>query len=358
VFSTVALAVGLAQSVIPNTPEQESRLKAVLSAAVAKMAPRSVCSFEMPQRSDLLVVIGTSGGSILPTVTIAGQDDITMLSEIVIRKGRNPVYLVLSSEGAMIWRLTGDVQRVRQAVVFGSEGAGVIGIPASRIHFNQDQKCRLSKEFYRGRSLENDVPILAMFGRRANAMGGDYVLFKAVLDGSELVIDRTFAGTGHDLVISDRDPIVFPKPAVPGPSTLEREFRQNFPAGIVDVDPNSVVATGPVERYATMPATAGLLELERSGALVPATPADVRRWKDRAILSGNVRADSIYDFTFYHPYRVTRPIRLPAGLCGAFSMSLFVPSRDYVTGDPCHSDIYVDDGTAEGPSASASAGDN
>ncbi|MFL6802173.1 MAG: hypothetical protein ACJ8EQ_10465 [Sphingomicrobium sp.] len=350
-FSTVALAAALAQAAVLNTPEQEARLQATLSLAVAKMASQSACDFAKPRPSDLLVTVGTSGGSILPTVTVAGQDEITMLSDLVITKGRNPVYLVLVSEEATIWRLAGDVRRVRQVIVFHDEGAGVIGVPASRIHFNRQDRCRLSKEIYRGRSLETDVPILAMFGRRANAIGGDYVLYKATVDGSKLVVDRTFAGSGHDLVISDRDATVFPKPAVPGPSTLEREFRANFPAGIVEVEPADVVATGPVERYQVMPATAGALELERSGALIPATAADVRRWKERAILSGHVRADRINELTFYQAYRVTRPIRVPPGLCGAFSMTFFVPLRGYLTGDLCHSSIFVDDGTAEGEAA-------
>jgi hypothetical protein len=48
-------------------------------------------------------------------------------------------------------------------------------------------------------------------------------------------------------------------------------------------------------------------------------------------------------------YRVTRPIIVPSGLCGALSVELFLPTPAYLTGNPCHSTLYFADGTRRRP---------
>lgn len=327
-------------------PEQEARIQSTLGLAVEKIRPTIPCDLPELRQSDFLTVVGAYRGETVPTVTVAGQDEESSVADVIVGKGANPVYLVLSSYDPVIWRMTGDVGRVRQLIVFHQKSAGVIGIPARKIHFSDDNKCRIPYDVYEGRQLEDDVAVLATFGRRANAIGGNYSLHRATLNGDTLKVDRVPKKPSEDLVLTNQpaDPI-FPKGKGNGPSTLEREFHLRFPAGIASIDPRSVVATGSVERYEVLPITAGAFQLEQEGALVPATAADVRRWKDRAIIGGHVRADRIKSLHFYSAYRVTRPIRIPSGLCGGYSLTFFVPSRDYVKGDPCHSNIYVDDGT-------------
>ena len=346
-FSTIALAVSLAQAIPSATPEQEERIRSTLSVAVEKMAPRRDCNFPQLGTSDFLAVIGTYEGSTIPTVTIAGQDEETSLAEVEIRPGRNPVYLALSSARPVIWRITGDTGRVRQLIAFHVNNAGVVGVPAAKVTFSNEEKCRLRYDFYEGRTLETDVPVLAMFGRRPNGIAGDYGLYRAVVDDSGVVLDRTRVRNGEDVLILDNVPKEpnFPHSGGNGPSTLEEAFHKLFPAGIATIEPADVVASGTVERYEVLPLIAGAYQLEQSGALNPATASDIRRWKDRAIIGGHVKADQINELLFESPYRVVRPIRLPAGLCGGYLMTFFVPSRDYVKGDPCHSNIYVDDGT-------------
>lgn len=346
-FSAVALILGFAQSIPPATPEQEAHIQSTLSVAVEKMARRSACDFPKPEATDFLTVIGAYEGSAIPTVTVTGQDESSSLADVEIRPGRNPVYLVLSSATPLIWRITGDTARVRQVIAFHAKSAGVTGVPARIVRFSRGASCSLPFNFYDGRKLETDVPVLAMFGRRPDGIGADYGLYRAIVHNAGVTIDRSRIRSGEDVLIlanHPREP-VFPHSGGDGPSTLEQEFDKLFPAGIANIEPDEVVASGPVERYEVLPMTAGALQLERSGALIPATASDVRRWKDRAIISGHVRADQITDLDFNSAYRATRPIRIPAGLCGGYLMTFFIPSRDYVKGDPCHSNIYVDDGT-------------
>ena len=342
-LTAIALVVG---QLTPATPDQEARIQSTLRLAAERMGPASACNLPKPEPSDFLAVVGAYRGEIVPTVTVAGQDKYSSLSDLIIGTGSNPVYLVLSSYDPVVWRISGDVKRIRQLMVFHQNGAGVIGLPARKIRFTNDESCRLPYEHYRGRSLEHDVPVLAIFGRRANVIGGDYALYRATVADGSLKVDRFPSKPSEDRILENHpaDPIL-PKPRGNGASTLEDEFHLRFPAGIASIDPSAVVATDKVERYEVLPQTAGAYQLEQSGALVAATAADVRRWKDRAIIGGHVRADRISWLHFYSAYRVTRPIRIPSGLCGGYSLTFFVPSRDYVKGDPCHSNIYVDDGT-------------
>jgi len=347
VFSTVAFAVSIAQAAPPATHEQENRIQSTLRVAVGMMAPVTACDFPQPAPSDFLAVVGSYEGSALPSVTIAGQDEETSLADVEIKPGRNPVYLVLSGATPIIWRITGDTNRVRHVITFHSTSAGVVGIPAEKVRFSHQQNCPLPHDFYDGRKLETDVPVLAIFGRRPNGIAADYGLYRAVVDDAGVTVDRSHVRNGEDVLIMGNRPqnIAFPHAGINGPSTLELEFHKLFPAGVVRLKPDDVVASGPVAPYEVLPMTAGALELEQSGALIPATADDVRRWKDRAVISGRVRADQITELDFSSAYRVTRPIRIPAGLCGGYLMTFFVPSRDFVKGDPCHSNIYVDDGT-------------
>ena len=353
-MSLLALAALLFQAA-PPLVRREQVLVASLEAAVRKMRETSTCSLRAPLGSDLLTVIGAYEGATLSNVTVAGQDAVTTVAGIAIERGSAPIYLAVSSNGPVIWRITGDTRRVRHMAVVHQQGAGVVGIPRERIEFSRGQGCDLRLDDYQERTavrangerdLEHEVPILAIFGRRANLIGGDYGLYKAVISTNTLTVDRSLATDDHDKIVTDPpSKIVFPHGKGGPPSSLEVEFKSLFPAGIAALDSRTVVATGSVEPYAVLPQTAGALQLENSGALIPATAADVRRWKDRAILAGKISARDIGDLYFDSAYRVTRPIHLPAGLCGGFSLTFFVPSRSSVSGEPCHSNIYVDDGT-------------
>src|SRR5687768_16547088 len=94
VEATIALAAG--QPTL-STPRSEASLEAELRVAVERMGPTDACNFPKPAAHDLLVVIGAYEGAAVPTVTVAGQDESTLLAEIVIGKGTNPIYLALTS---------------------------------------------------------------------------------------------------------------------------------------------------------------------------------------------------------------------------------------------------------------------
>ena len=225
----------------------------------------------------------------------------------------------------------------------------MLGVPAKKIRFVSQPGCKLRSDLYAGDRLQQDAPILAIFRRRANLIGGRYRLYRAKIGANDLAIERLLPDGDRDVIVTG-SPQHTSLPIGPGagPSSLERNFHRAYPAGLTRIDADKVIANGPVATYAMLPNVAGALEVERSGALVPATALDIRRWKSRAILGGHIAADEFEDLDFFAPYRVLRPIRLPSGLCGGFSMTFFVPSRNYVAGDLCHSRVYVDDGTLVG----------
>ena len=108
---------------------------------------------EMPSASDnanvLLLTIG--GGEGLSTTTIATQEARVSTAIISIEPGPEPLYVVVSSEDAAIWRMQGAVNRVER-IVFATLAnewrgtaplplAGVTGISPDRITFLKLPRC-------------------------------------------------------------------------------------------------------------------------------------------------------------------------------------------------------------------------
>jgi hypothetical protein len=113
-----------------------------------------------------------------------------------------------------------------------------------------------------------------------------------------------------------------------GASDLARDVATYFPGGVVEIDPLSVVASRPAERYLVLPSQAGLLQLVQDGALT---------------------RNKLGEFL------IKQKIRFPAGLSGGHSVKFLllrgVPEPD---GDPGHSCVIVEE-TGEPLKSSRSA---
>ena len=281
------------------------------------------CKVPRPDHRDQLVVVGGYDGAAVSTISVAGQDEDTRVSEILIGAGTKPIYLVVTAYDPIIFRFGGDVSRLRQLVVVYYEAAGVVGVPDDKVHFAEHEHCPIPF-VVEGRSPEWDVPVQLTFGRRADLQGGQEHLRKTVITDTSLTINQW--------------------PRVPRRSDLsplENALRMYIPEGIVTLEPEQIIATSRAERYEVLPSSAGAVQLERSGALVPAKPEFLRQLKERLVAAGKVPA---HLDPFEAAYVVTRPIRVPADLCGGHSLTFIVPSADYLSGDVCHSNVYTFDG--------------
>ena len=298
------------------------------SAAAPQSAPliqRSSCELPPLDRHARLVVLQTSGGDAVSTVGIAGLNEGMTTGEIRIGPGRARLQLIVfSSSNPMVLRVTGQVTRVSRVVMISRVGAGVTGVPSSTVRFAIGTKCY---------APQDPAKLHQALGMTPDVSRSIDELHQAWTDGRRFRHQET-------------------EPADDRPKThLQEEMDRFHPGGIVAIDAGKVVASGSVVEYSVLPDTAGAVQLERSGALVEATRDEIDAWTAKAKTHHGARLiDLVKPGRYGQVYPVTRPIQMPAGLCGAHLLTFLVPSKEFLSGDPCHSEILALDGHILAPS--------
>jgi hypothetical protein len=292
------------------------------------------CALPAIDPASRLVFAGFNEGAGLSTVAVAGQDAETTVGDVHIAPGRERLTLVFASHDPIIYRFSGATGRVARLILLHGEGAGAgaTGLPRARIAFGSAAACGLSYSIYDDRDGREASRARALFGRAPDVTGGLYALHWALI-GSERIIPARIRS--HD----------------GGKGGLEGDLNRFYSLGMIALDPGDVVASRPPELYQVLPSTAGILQLLREGALVPATPGDGWAWIAAAVRSQAYSNRTLFGLRQHvqrTAYRVVRPIRLPAHLCGAHSVLLFAPDPSFVSGDLCHSDVFFADGTGRG----------
>lgn len=254
------------------------------------------------------------------TVWVGDPDEMTGVIDVRLDRG-GPVHLVLMTFRPVVYRFSGQIGRVRRLTLISRKGSGAVGIPRHRVSFLP--RC-LS---YTGEADGFARAVAALFGRTPDAVTTAYGLW------------RLRVGHGIDgLEREDRPGWSY----VPGPEA--QRLMRYAPGGIARIDPLALVTDAPVGPYETLPQEAGLRQLLASGALVRATVADAQAWEAAARARG-AKAARQPDIAHRRAYRAVRPIRIPAGLCGAHGVAFYAPSPRYLRGSPCHSTLFFDDGT-------------
>lgn len=288
--------------------------------------PPPACTHRPTPAGTELMVVGLYRGETLSSAWVGNPDQETAVVPFRVAPG-SQVHLVISGYGQNVYRFSGATGRIRRLTVMGHASSAVAGLPRARVEF---AAACLTYGLY-GAGSQGEAAVRRYFGRSPASLLSEYSPFRIRI-GSELRLD----------------PPPSPPPSGDDPET--NELNRFTPSGVAEVDPRDLVASAPTGRYVTLPQEAGIRQLVRAGALVRATEADARAWRERALRRGV--ADPRAPFgSAYGIYRVTRPITVPSGLCGAHSVSFYVPSPDHVRGDPCHSTLYFDDGSAAGPDA-------
>jgi hypothetical protein len=313
ILAALAFHIGLASA--PDAP---------LSAAQrAFAAEQAVCPLPPADRRDQLVVVRMSGGDAVSTVAVAGLDKSTSYGEIAIGPGPGRMQLMIESNEPIVIRFTGRVDRLSKVVMVGRAGAGVIGVPRTKVHFTIGRKCYLHRA---------PQYLIVQTGRKADLFEEMNALHKGWTDGK--VFRHAEAVEAEDRGRQTR---------------LEAKLDDFYPSGVVALDPLMIVASSKPQPYSLLPNIAGAVQLEREGALVEMSRPEIEAWQEKArLLYGEwligvmtIRGDA---------YRVTRPIQSPPGLCGGHLLHLFVPAKEFIRGDPCHSFIFTMEGRILRPS--------
>jgi hypothetical protein len=252
-------------------------------------ATKQACALPDASATATGVLVEASGADALSTATIGAQWIATETGIIDIEPGASPLYILVNSYSPVIWQFFGAVDRIERLVLAGEstgsdrserEGIpliGAIGVPRERITFFGQPGCIA---FHAGPTVVRSQAARATLRRH---MGW------------------------QPLTIEPRKPA----PTVP------RDIAQVHSAAIVDIDPRTVFASAPVERYEVLPRAAGLIQLEQDGAITRNSAGE---------------------------FLVHKKIRFPAGLYGThqarFRIQKGTPMPE---GDPGHSCVIVEE---------------
>lgn len=297
------------------------------------LAQVSSCNLsdELPQPSDSagIVLLGTTRGKALSTVSLGGDDAVVTVADVKIEPGSRPLFMIVAAREAIIWRFSGAIDRVanlvmtsKNSVSGGIPRVGVVGVPANRVHFSPNNNCwkPFSKPESRdGIWMTQLLPVL--FGRGADVVVGENAVSQLSLPGG------LFSGA------------VFYKGAVnlptEGDSALLLEALLNtHPGGLVEIKPDTVVSATQAKRYTVMPREAGLIQLLDEGALevlghhlivdTGGTRIILPDRRGRSLTLEDVRAMMI---RMPDKFLILKKIQFPAGLRSIGSVN-FVLSRD------------------------------
>jgi Ca2+-binding EF-hand superfamily protein len=287
---------------------------------------RAQCAMPKASEEARVMLLGARESEAVSTVTIGSQDTAVGTGGIVVEPGAEPLYLVVLTREATIWRVTGAVERVERLVLAGDTATlGATGLPAGRVSFLGRASCiRHFTDVPSTHAAAAAAAVKRETGKEPALVKGRYSISDFIVPSGEVRTQRpaqrmpvTVQSQGGSLRIETGRSTVVQKDANTlvienggssvtvrtGPTNLREEMLRTSPGGVVDIDPAAVVSNKPAERYQVLPGIAGLQQLVESGAV-----------------SQNGRDE----------YLIRQKIRLPPELHGAVKFLLLrgVPAPD------------------------------
>jgi len=266
----------------------------------AYLSEHIACAYPGYPDGAQIVLLSAGRGQALSTAGLGGEDGSTTVLSVVVEPGDAPLYVVGVASSAVIWRVSGATERIRQLVLASTHDAtspelgsripmGEIGVPRDKVSFLPDRKCLLAFEKSSSADASYDADrVKEGVGHPPSVTAGRYAVTQFSIPSGNL----TASGMGdseqgrklerdHLLAFLSTDPLAG--------HPLDYQVAQTWPDGVMKIDPDDVVANVPLERYSILPGSAGLRQLVASGAL-----AEI----------GNDQ------------YHIRRKIRMPAELSG------------------------------------------
>ncbi len=297
-------------------------------------AEAEACGMPVASAEAEVIVLGAYGPEALSSVAIGTQDKTVQTGNVNVEAGESPLYVVIASLEASIWRFSGAVERIENVVVTSGTWiprpesamlplAGETGLPAERVTFLKRIDCM--KPFW-------EVPSVA--AAKAAALVTEQVGKAPVKTVAHYNVSTFSVPSGAIESLKEtagRWPLI----VVPGagalrvenndggvtvrrePLTPSAELKRYNPGGVVTIDVETVVASLPPEPYVVLPEAAGLKQLVDEGALTLNSEGE---------------------------YLIHRKTRFPAGLYGGHSVSfLLLRGVPMPEGDPGHSTVVSEE---------------
>lgn len=304
--------------------EQEARAK-----VIEKL---KACGLPSPGAHTRVVMIGAYEGKGLSTVSLGGDDVEVTVSDISVENGLEPLYVVLTTYDANIWRFSGAVERIERVVasaVNGESGVprvGVTGVARDKVTIAKLGGC--IPYFSKPDSDEAKRAVEALnlaIGRSPDTMAATYGANSFSIPSGTHDDKHVMAG---QMVLPRTGPAI----------ALWRMALEYNPAGVIEIDPGAVVATLPARRYKLLPQQAGLAQLVEQGAL-----EIFRSAKAFVISDSEVRNTQLPSHLV-----IRKKMRYPAGLFGGHSTTFVLPPGvPEPEGNPGHSRVIKGKEAAE-----------
>lgn len=223
----------------------------------------TACNFPKPPANAKIALVGTRNGQALSTVGLGDGDAAVSVSDIWIEAGDQPLFLLLASYGAMIWRFTGDTDRITHVVAssFVGDGSksprvGIVGVPKARVHIARNKDC---------------LPYLTTPGKKPQSHRAAKLFAASAGRNPDVIVARgTVNSVSLPAGLFEKEAIYTDAIDVPenakGAAWWRRSLRR-YPGGVVRVEANAVVSRSTAERYEVLPGYAGLAQLIDKGAL-------------------------------------------------------------------------------------------
>lgn len=261
-----------------------------------------------------IVVLGAQTARALSNAWIGTQDKVTYVTTVEIAPGPEPLYLALASGGAMVWDIVGATERISGVVAHadatvdgnkqgkGKPLVGILGVPREKIHFTAHPGCLVpaNEQTMKDGSAEESATLL--LGRVADEIGGEYSAGTFRVPATRHFPDRRV----RNFIQTPTDSLG---------ELLWREVRENFSAGIAQIDAGAVISAHAVKHYAILPDRAGLAELVDAGSLTVIGTSRILRLN---------RTDA-KPYTQADKFRIFGKLRLPAGVTGTFILPRQMP---------------------------------
>jgi hypothetical protein len=264
-------------------PERQSELAKVERARksetkLQRNADR--CGMIPAPRDAKIVLFSTHRAQAISSVAINGPLEATMTAGVTIEPGAGNIYLVLSTDRSMIWRIDGAIDRLTNVVLLEGKmdpfksSAAVTGVDRSIVFWGDRETCAM----VRGTTAvqQTNARFTALHGRppdifeRVDSLASLSVpsmQFVGLRQENAVPVKRTACRTALQ-----RGGVVFRPDPVEGDDAvpcdwIRAEMELELPDGVIEIDPASVVGRRPAAAYEVLPSPFGFRRALDQGVL-------------------------------------------------------------------------------------------
>jgi len=312
-FVTAALCamVGALGSFVSHPALSDSSAKGGPSASAPLFAAlRPDCAIAV-NPDHTFVVAGISEGDTLTNVQLVDPLSRTTIVRVLVAPGSKPVTVVLQTEDSVVWDFEGATGGIARVIVLAGEAgrAAVRGLPSQHIEFAKLGRDCPARRIPLGNNPEKRLQehiLLGIFGRLPERIA--------------------FESAPNSVTVPDLEFGVMPRTNRPrlGSSTAESDLLTFHPGGFRIVDASSLVSPDEVLTPETYPGEAGLIQLERAGAIRAPTREERETFVQGFSRPFQSRLSPGYRIPVRFDYAVTRSVMLPASLHGAHLKNFLV----------------------------------